>query len=107
MLRGCTLGTSPRERDPNGDTGDPPSEVPMFRYVLADAPDMANAVNTFVVYDGDNAIGRVTALSGTNWRITYAGLGVTNFSRAIPFISRNEAVRELVQTRNIARATRT
>jgi hypothetical protein len=79
----------------------------MFRYVPADAHDMANAVNTFTVYDGDNAIGRVTALTATNWRITYAGLGVTSFSRAIPFLTRNEAVRELVHARNIARATRT
>lgn len=78
----------------------------MISFVRTDR-DIPEAVNTFTVYDGDNAIGRVTALRDTDWRITYAGLGVTNFSRAIPCFTRNAAVRELLQARNIARATRT
>lgn len=78
----------------------------MISFVRTDR-DIDGAINTFVVYEGDNAIGRVTALGSRDWRITYAGLGVTGFSRAVPFSSRNLAARELVQTRNVAHATRT
>jgi hypothetical protein len=82
-------------------------EAPVFRLVPTDARDIREAINTFTVYDGDNAIGRVSGVGITDWRITYAGLGVTNYSRAARHLSRNEAVRELVHARNIARATRT
>lgn len=74
-------------------------------YALTDTKDLADAINTFVVYDGDDAIGRVTVLGCADWRVTYAGLGVTGFSPYYPWLTRNEATRALLASRETARAT--
>lgn len=76
----------------------------MIRFVQTDQHDVPEAISTFVVYDGDNAIGRVAAVAANDWRVTYAGVGVTSHSRYYPHLTRNGATHALLAVRETDRA---
>lgn len=73
-------------------------------FVPRDQHDLADARQTWTLFVGDNAIGRVAEVGSTDFRVTYAGLGVTNFTSYQRHLSRDDAARSLVESRAASRS---